>query len=301
MPPEYYYIAGSYVKWLELAGVRSIPIPWDADEDLVDELFYQVDGVLLPGGASKLPIAAQRIWNLTLAAHHHADAGDYYPFPLWGTCQGYEYIIQLAATDPTVMRKGFDAENLSLALELQNGADESFLYGDPFIRTIVTTENVTFNAHAQGVSPIDFLDDLGLTEMFVISSINHDRRQQQFVSTIEPRDPRRHPIYGVQYHPEKNAFEYGTVNGTNKPYQDINHSNNGVYFSVSVAQFFGRLVQQFASSPNSYRHNYADHDRHPLIYSYPVILSDSFEQKYVIPSASHWKKDDVVVAFSTVV
>jgi hypothetical protein len=197
-------------------------------------------------------------------------------------------MIQLAATDPSVLKLGFDAANISLALNLQNGADESFLYGDPYLRTIVTTENVTFNHHEQGVTPTDFTADPGLTDMFVISSINIDRNSREFVSSIEPRDPRKHPIYGVQFHPEKNAFEYGTMKGTNVPYQDINHSNNGVYFSVSMAQVVGRLVQQFVSSPGSNRHNYADHERHPLVYHYPVMQSEAFEQKFIIPSASHW-------------
>jgi hypothetical protein len=54
----------------QVAGVRSIPIPWDADIELVDELFYQVDGVLFPGGASSLPIAGNTTTAFLLGERH---------------------------------------------------------------------------------------------------------------------------------------------------------------------------------------------------------------------------------------
>ena len=42
--------------------------------------------------------------------------------------------------------------------------------------------------------------------MFHITSTNVDTQNRSFVSTIEAKD---YPFYGVQYHPEKNNFEYG--------------------------------------------------------------------------------------------
>ena len=41
------------VKWLESAGAASIPIPYDSDEDLVNEIFSQINGILFPGGSSR--------------------------------------------------------------------------------------------------------------------------------------------------------------------------------------------------------------------------------------------------------
>jgi hypothetical protein len=57
-------IAASYVKWLEAGGDRSIPIPYDASKELVQDLFTQVDGILFLGGGSVLPPSAVYLWKL---------------------------------------------------------------------------------------------------------------------------------------------------------------------------------------------------------------------------------------------
>ena len=92
------YIAASYVKWLESAGARSIPIPWDASNELVDEIMSQVNGILYPGGADiPLSSAFHRVWEI---AHQFNEQGQY--FPIWGTCLGFEIILMLASNHGTV-------------------------------------------------------------------------------------------------------------------------------------------------------------------------------------------------------
>ena len=46
---DQYYIAASYVKWLESAGADAIALPYDAPDDLVNEIFSQINGFLFPG------------------------------------------------------------------------------------------------------------------------------------------------------------------------------------------------------------------------------------------------------------
>lgn len=276
-----YYVAASYVKWLELAGARAIPIPYDASDDFVDAIFSQINGLLLPGGASDLPSSAKRLWRLSLAANQQH--GDY--FPIWATCLGYEYLLMMASTEGTsILEGGFDAENVSLPLKLVN-QPYSRLYAPHKIANIVQTENVTLHNHFMGIEPFIFLQDEGLTSMFHITSTNRDGKGRPFVSSIEPRCPDRHPFYGVQFHPEKNAFEYGTT-GANAPYEEINHSPHGIYFSVYMAQFFGELLQR--SILQDEPHVYTDAQQHPLIYLYPMKQAQNLEQSFVIPSAKQW-------------
>lgn len=96
-----------------------------------------------------------------------------------------------------------------------------------------------------------------LNSTFELVSTNHDRAGKLFVSTIEGKlltcsctwaeDTtvccdlvlsvwlgRSLPIYGVQWHPEKNLFEWTTSEG-------INHSANAVAVAQYIADF---LVQQ---------------------------------------------------------
>ncbi|EFJ14360.1 hypothetical protein SELMODRAFT_120664, partial [Selaginella moellendorffii] len=54
-----------------------------------------------------------------------------------------------------------------------------------------------------------------------------------YISTIEGP---KYPVTGVQWHPEKNAFEWG--------YEGIAHSPDAVHITQSAASFF---VGQFSS------------------------------------------------------
>ena len=279
-----YYVAASYLKWLELAGARAIPVPYDSSNNTVDDIFSQVNGLLFPGGGSALPIAAKRLWQLALNANAN---GDY--FPIWATCLGFEYVVMMASTQgESILQSDFDAENISLPLDLVN-AHKSKLYADPMIHDIVVSQNVTLNNHVMGLEPSVFTRDRGLMEMFRITSINRDRNGRPFVSTIEPKNSTLHPFYGVQYHPEKNPFEYGARDGS-IAFENINHSPKGILFSVHLAQFFGRMLQK--ASLQSQRHVYSCPDKYPLVYSYPLKRGLDFEQSFVVASAQYWEGDN---------
>lgn len=276
-----YVIAASYVKWLEAGGARSIPIPYDAPPSLVEELFGQINGLLLPGGASDVP---ESVWFLlTLALQESVTRGE--AFPVWGTCLGFEYLIQYMSNTSTasspILSDGFDAENISLPLY---DIKQQGLYQHDRMFDIVENFNVTMNNHFKGVHPQRFQSDPLLSQYWYITSTNYDRRGKLFVSTIEPKDPTTFPWYGVQYHPEKNAFEYGSYPGTNIPYEAIDHSEEAVEFSLYLARFFVRLVSKKINQQLS-AHAYTKPDIYPLVSTYPMKLGVAFEQYYAIPSA----------------
>jgi gamma-glutamyl hydrolase len=282
---DFFYIAASYVKWLESSGARSIPIPYDADEDLVSEIVSQINGVLFPGGAANLPSAAKYIWKL--AIQRNMD-GDY--FPIWGTCLGFEFMLMLSADKgEAVLESGFVAENISLPLYFPDVEDVrrtqgvfsslSQIYSSPHIRQILSTENLTMNNHKQGISPQAFMSDHGVTSMFHATSTNWDAHGRPFISTIESFIM---PFYATQYHPEKNNFEYGTLPDADVPYENINHSPNAIYISQHLSNFFVSQTRKNSSG------KYEKVDRHPLIYKYNMTEGIKFEQIYLIPSAETW-------------
>jgi len=142
-----YYIAASYVKWLESAGARAIEIPFDAPDDIVESIFLQVNGILFPGGATTdMPSSAKRIWNLAKEAN---DNGDF--FPLWGTCLGFELMVMLAADDNNIMHSGFDSYNISLPLFFTKEAPSSRMFQSKEIRNIAESNNITMNNHQNGI------------------------------------------------------------------------------------------------------------------------------------------------------
>jgi len=47
-------IAASYIKFIELAGGRVVPIPYDADTATLDKIFNGINGILFPGGGTEI-------------------------------------------------------------------------------------------------------------------------------------------------------------------------------------------------------------------------------------------------------
>jgi gamma-glutamyl hydrolase len=272
-------IAASYVKWLEAGGARSIPIPYDAPVDMVHDIFGQIDGILFPGGGSDLPDSAVHLWTLLQTAYtqQHKDL-----LPLWGTCLGFEFLLQLGSGDTSILEGGFVAENISLPLYQ---VERHRLYQDDALYRSIQENNITMNNHHQGISPASFEKNERLTKYWKITSVNTDLSGKSFASTIEPVDPEHFPVYGVQFHPEKNAFEYATYPHTNIPYEAIDHSAAGIAMSLYMASFFVDLVRRNPAYGGP-MHRYTKPDTYPLVYSYPMERGVQFEQVYVIPPAS---------------
>jgi gamma-glutamyl hydrolase len=271
-----FYIAASYVKWLEAGGARSIPIPYDATTELFNELYAEIDGLLLPGGKAKFP----PFLNYALDTIVYANRNGRRYFPVWGTCLGYGFLIQYGGG---VLQKDYDAYNMSVPLEniVVTSSSSSSLYADPSIYETVRNYPVTMNHHRKGITPQAFADHPQLSKWWNVTSINHDRRGRPFVSTIEPISPETFPFYGVQYHPEKNAFEYATYPDSDIPYENIDHSERGVLFSLYMARFFVNLARRsmMDHSPNYTR-------QFPYIQQYPSVPGLKFELKYLIPPSS---------------
>ena len=92
------YIAASYVKFLESAGARVIPVLTNQSDSYYEEVYQNTNGLLIPGGGQNLinstyTRAAKFFIQKSLLA---ADAGDIYP--IWATCLGFEQMIVTIGT-----------------------------------------------------------------------------------------------------------------------------------------------------------------------------------------------------------
>lgn len=198
------YLAASYVKYLESAGARVVPINYSASKAELDTIFNSVNGIFFPGGGSAYPSSAQYIFDKVVAAN---DAGDY--FPLWGTCMGFQWLMIGASNNPNILDPPsgqMDAENYSIPLDFTDAASSSRLFSkaDPRITKILGTENVTLNNHHYGIYPEHLASTPSLSSFYKVLSTNKDRAGVPFVSTVEAYN---YPIYGSQWHPEKNNYE----------------------------------------------------------------------------------------------
>jgi len=269
------YIAASYVKFLESAGVRVVPVNYFATEPELDHLFASLNGFLFTGGASAFPHSAQYIFDKTVDANKNGDF-----MPLWGTCMGFQWLIISASRNIDILDPPsgqMDAYNLSIPLDFTAAADSSKMFrsAPSNVRTILATENVTMNNHHYGIWTDHFNSTTSLVEFYNVLSTNKDRLGREFVSTIEAFD---YPIYGVQWHPEKNPFEWGlTEEGI--PEEAINHSPTAILAAQYPAFFF-------ASEARRSNHVYASpaEEDAALIYNYKptktTFEGSSFVQRY---------------------
>ncbi len=264
-----------YTDWLHAAGARVVPIRYDTSREEMERLFGFVNGVLFTGGGVDLSDlsapymrAAGHLFNLTVEANTRGDFS-----PLWGTCMGLQTLSILAARDPSVLTSNaFDSEDLSLPLETAEAwADSRLVAGMPpsALRTL-TTENVTTNFHHDGVLPSAYEKNANLRTFFKILSTNHDRKGKPFLSTIEAR---KYPVYGVQWHPERNQFEFWPKN------DPINHTQSAVAAMQALSSFFVSEARK-----SCHRFPNASAEGQALIYNYARAPLGARYQSYFFPS-----------------
>ena len=225
-----------YVSWLESAGARVVPILYDSPESELRYLFESVNGILFTGGDTKITSLSSRYMRAAGSLLNMSiESKDY--VPVWGTCMGFQTLSVLIAQDPGVLESGvFDSDPLMLPLNDVSRLDTARLWNglrdiNPNALKWVTTENITVNLHHDGVSPESFVANERLSSFFDVLSTNRDRRGRPFASTIEGKTL---PVYGTQYHPERNQFEF-----RNDPaHRDIPHTLHAVTTMQAFANFF---------------------------------------------------------------
>ncbi|XP_056290340.1 gamma-glutamyl hydrolase-like isoform X2 [Pseudoliparis swirei] len=260
------YIAASYVKSLESAGARVVPVMINQTPEEYKKLFNSINGVLFPGGGANITSsgyqrAAKVFYDLAIEAN---ERGDY--FPVWGTCLGYEQL--------TVLTSGKDLLSLTntsgvpLPLNFLHEAKDSRIFkGFPAeLLQDLASEPLTANAHKWSIAVSTHNSNKELNNFYKVISTNTDGATE-FVSTVEAYD---YPIYGVQWHPEKNPFEW------RRHY--IPHSPSAIQASFYTADFFVNEAKK-----SSHRFESLEEEAKALIYNYSPVHTEStgvFEQIY---------------------
>lgn len=87
------YIAAGFVKWIEAAGARAVPIRYYSSDQELYRLFKSVNGLIFPGGLTDLyhdnpyVIAARKLWNWAKEVNEQGNV-----FPIYGTCLGFQLL-----------------------------------------------------------------------------------------------------------------------------------------------------------------------------------------------------------------
>ncbi|XP_061412472.1 gamma-glutamyl hydrolase-like [Lethenteron reissneri] len=262
------YIAASYVKYIESAGARVVPIRNDLSDAELKTLFSYLNGVLFPGGAVDLKTsgyakAARLLFDLALKAN---DNNDY--FPIWGTCLGFEELSILISGENLLTHT--NTSNNAMPLVFTKDAKESRLFRNfpTEVMHALKTKPITANFHHWSLSTKNFTANEKLKSFYRVISVNTDSTGVEFISTMEAF---KYPVYGVQWHPEKNPFEWSIK--LQNP-----HSIDAIRAAFYMGDFFvNEARKNFHKFPTEAMESKA------LIYNYNAVYTgniSTFSQKY---------------------
>lgn len=224
-----------YVQWLQMSGIRVLPIPWDANRTYMTYLLDRINGVLLPGGVLLgHPVIAAYFETVQFivdrARYYNEVQGD--EFVLYGTCQGFELLFSAAAGTMDILSDGFvgtDPKMLPVTfLENQTVLFERF---PPSLLDAMQTAPLTLNLHTKGVEPSSLALYPNVSQMLTPTSLSKDLRGVAFIASAESPPPLR--IFATQFHPERPCFDFDS--------DAIGHSAD----ALMVAQLLSLRVKEF--------------------------------------------------------
>jgi len=246
---------------VESTGARVAHIPFDSTKETLQYYFNSINGLLFPGGDANFTPgtvfyeSAYYLFKLALEANRN---GDY--FPVIGLCQGMEMLsVMMANSNCSILNFNYEASNISLPLIFNENSPNSLLWGTAPIKVLssLSTQNITFNNHNNGLPPSKY-ESSPLTTYVKVISTNFDIQGQEFVSSFEGID---YPIWGLQFHPSKLAYEWN-------PNEDLNHSP----IAIADMQWVGDLMYSQAKF-NFHSFPTQQDEQNALIYNFPAVFT----------------------------
>ncbi|CAD8181939.1 unnamed protein product [Paramecium octaurelia] len=238
----YSYFPSSYVKWIEQAGARVIPIHWDSSYDEITVILSQINGVLFTGGDADLYLnntqpgftfnkftdTASFIFQKVIQFNK---AGKFYP--LLGICQGFQLINYIASSYYEVLTRMTDDLGRQRLLEIVPDED-SYVLNSIDKSTLEYLKNVDgpYYSHNWGVVQQTYEKAYSLGAFFKITAYGRDGVNLKYIAICEGREV---PIYGYQFHPEKHPFEWIT-----KATHDVQH----ITYSQQLAMDFIAMARK---------------------------------------------------------
>ncbi|KAH7686291.1 Peptidase C26 gamma-glutamyl hydrolase protein [Dioscorea alata] len=231
-------IPASYVKFVESAGARVIPIIYNEPEDLIIQKLNLVNGVLFTGGWVKTGLyydVANKIFEVFLAKN---DAGDH--FPLFAICLGFELLSMFISQNPDICER-FYGEDRASTLQFRISETDGTLFErfPPDLLTKMSTECLAMQNHMFGISPKRLRENIALSSFFKILTTTADVNNDDYISTAQAYN---YPVTTFQWHPEKNAFEWGS----NK----IPHTEDAVRVTQHTANYFISEARKSSTRPD---------------------------------------------------
>lgn len=262
------YIAASYVKAVEASGAQVVPIKIGQTNDYYENIMNHINGLVIPGGAAYFNYTngyKDAGKTLIKIAEKLNTKGTY--FPILGVCLGFELLIHISNNEKDLRTEcNIFEEELSLIFQ-KNGSKTGLFRQFPKknLKTL-SKDTITFNYHIWCVTKAS-LKQNKLTDKWTILT-ESQFQDRKFVSTVQSI---QFPFVGIQFHPEKSAYEWNT--------KHVNHSKFAI---ESNSLFYNWLVEEARKNSNNFS---SKEDLYKeIIYNYPAVMTYpkhvGFEQIY---------------------
>jgi len=230
------YIVSSYVQWIQSAGARAALVWYNSTKEQLEEDVAQLSGLVLPGGGSGIHNTAYGTATFVLLdiVSRRTD------FPVWGTCQGFQQLVQYASGHmlPSVLHLTGDPtedNGLPVAFKPQRSPSRLLTALTARANATLTTQPVTLNLHHYSVL-------LNETKIHPTIAKNLNVLATSTVLGVEFATLLEYtslPFYGSQFHPEKNAFEWSQPwEQSPKVQPRVVHGGDAVTTMTTLADFF---------------------------------------------------------------
>ncbi|OIT33052.1 PREDICTED: gamma-glutamyl hydrolase 1-like [Nicotiana attenuata] len=234
------FIAASYVKFVESAGARVIPLLFEDSPQLLNQKLDLVNGVIFPGGWARKGKYFETVKAIFKKVLEKNDADEH--LPLLAINLGFELLMMIVSKDNNILEK-FSVPNQASKLrfvETVNIEDTVFGRFPPTLLKKLSKECLVLQRNKYGLSPEKFQANDDLSSFFIMLTTSTDTRNKVFVSTLQAEN---YPITALQWHPEKSAFEWGSA--------AIPHSEDAVQVTQLVANYFVGEARKSSNKPDA--------------------------------------------------
>jgi len=156
-------------------------------------------------------------------------AGDY--FPVFGICLGFELMSMSVADNSSILvsiKTGTDNPKNLYPLVEKNESKMFYHMEHDLYYDGIRNKKLAYFHHSFTVDPKAWESNKHLAGNFTVTSVTNDTEKTTYAATVEGKNI---PFFGVQFHPEKDTFEWPTS-------QDLPHNADATNFQQHWANFF---------------------------------------------------------------
>lgn len=233
------YIAASYIKYIQMSGAQVIPIFAYSKRSYFDDLLPRINGVLFPGGDSDIDISNKWTQNADYILKYGIEQNKKgNVFPIWGTCLGMQLLAYLTA--------GYDGKAIAEVrgevavrntIAIQPDSEILSDLSPTLLTRLQSGTGILYFNHHFAVTRQYYENSAQLQRFWQVDSYTTSSYSDEFLSMFTAKD---YPFYGVQFHPEKNLFEW-------KVYADRSE-----YGAEIVQILSNRFVEKARQSKNQF-------------------------------------------------